>query len=86
MKKLNRKFTTWYVKRGYVFGYTGIIEPFFICPWYVRPLLIFFSPSVYFQQAYGTKIVEWFEEGINSVSESEKFPAEIFDKNNLKGD
>lgn len=75
MKNLNRRFTKWYVKRGYVFGYTGIIEPFYICPWYVRPLLIFFSPSVYFKETYS-----------GMVFESEKFPAEIFDKNNLKGE
>ena len=83
MKNLNRKFTEWYVKRGYEFYYVGM-ESRFRCPWYIKPLLILFSPSVYFQKAWGEKIVEWFEEGIKS--QSEKFPGLDFLENKMKGD
>jgi hypothetical protein len=48
MTKFKRRFTRWYVRKGYGFS----CDPFtqksdFYCPWYIRPLLIFFSPSTY---------------------------------------
>lgn len=46
-EKLKVKFTKWYIKKGYKFGYDKNREAYWICPWYVRPLLIFFSPSIY---------------------------------------
>lgn len=64
MKKIRELFTKWYIKRGYTFGYDytgvpihsdelvkipgGIPTAVWGCPRWVRPLLIFFSPSVYY--------------------------------------
>lgn len=46
--KLKTRFTRWYVRRGYEFGYTNYFEAYYICPVWVKPLLPFlFSPSVY---------------------------------------
>lgn len=42
----------------------GIPESRFHCPWWVKPLLIFFSPSVYFAEAWGKNIAKWIQEGI----------------------
>ena len=39
---MKERFTRWYVKRGYRFDGDG-----FECPWYVRPFLFLFSPSIY---------------------------------------
>lgn len=55
MNALRKLFTKWYIKRGYTFGYdwtsddtyTMVAKEYFICPWWVKPLLVFFSPSVY---------------------------------------
>ena len=41
--KHRKKFTEWYRKMGYAFN--GIE---FRCPWYVKPFLFLFSPSIYF--------------------------------------
>lgn len=78
--KIKRLFTKWYVKRGYTFRYdfTGIPVIFdgvhtlplgqpkavFNCPVLVKPLLIFFSPSVYVGEAWGRELIEGFEKGI----------------------
>ena len=50
---MRRRFTKWYVKKGYGIGYYDIgYGPeigFYLCPWWVEILAIFlFSPSVYF--------------------------------------
>lgn len=82
-QKFKRKFTKWYVKRGYGFGYnvdsvyidsenmfsypTRAYDAVFTCPWWVKPLLIFFSPSVYFMEAYGRIVAESFEQGMKSA-------------------
>lgn len=72
------KFTKWYVKRGYTFGYgptpvyddgvfripTGMPEPYWDCPWWVKPLLIFFSPSVYMTEAWAKLWAEGVEDGM----------------------
>lgn len=79
--KLRRAFTKWYIKRGYRFGYefdgrldyenevfkfpVGMPKSVFECPWWVKPLLIFFSPSTYFAEYWGKNIIKWFEEGIH---------------------
>lgn len=47
MNKLRKKFTKWYYKKRYTFGYL-CTKAFWKCPFYIRPLLIFFSPSQYF--------------------------------------
>lgn len=53
MKRIRRAFTKWYVRRGYTYWYSDwpyTNEPEWICPWWVKPLLIFFSPAVYFTE------------------------------------
>lgn len=71
MKTLKRKFTTWYYKKGYRFGYDDpgkSFDTYFKCPRWVIPLLIFFSPSVYFHNL-GMDMCKWFKEGFNSVKD-----------------
>ena len=72
---MRKRFTKWYVKQGYRFGYkfepksyfsddlvdTGVA--FWVCPWWVKPLLIFFSPSVYLYE-----IGDLFPKGFIEVS------------------
>lgn len=83
MRKIRRAFTIWYIKRGYTFGYDftgvpvyddgfmrtpmGIPRAAWTCPMWVRPLLIFFSPSVYGMETYGKAITEGFERGLRSA-------------------
>ena len=66
---LRKKFTLWYIRRGYTFDYifdqkspeddrVTIARAEWVCPWWVRPLLIFFSPSVYSNEAWGKQFVE----------------------------
>lgn len=80
MQDLKERFTIWYINRGYLFGYAlhhiDFDEPIypepmaiFDCPWYVKPLLCFFSPSVYFREKHGKAIIRWLEEGMNSAME-----------------
>ena len=45
---IKKRFTKWYVNNGYKFGYDSSSVAVWRCPWWVKPLLIFFSPSVYF--------------------------------------
>lgn len=68
IESIRRKFTEWYVEKGYKFGYNlpeiKIIEkyPFllrtkaqstyFDCPVWVKPILFLFSPSIYFMRKY----------------------------------
>lgn len=54
MNKIRKRFTKWYVSKGYIFGYSGI-DPFearWACPFWVRPLLFLFSPSCYCYEVY----------------------------------
>ena len=62
---IKERFTKWYVRRGYIFHYTFNTETVFECPFWVKPLLIFFSPSVYFREAVGKAIANILIEGIN---------------------
>ena len=80
MKGIRDRFTRWYVKKGYLFGYgwpdvddckydiymrcDGFLNYYWICPKWIRPLLIFFSPSMYTSEFYGKTIVEHFQKGI----------------------
>lgn len=66
INKIRKKFTKWYYDRGYRFGYHGFCA-YWECPWYVRPLLIFFSPSCYFQ-CMAECIMDSFKRGIESVN------------------
>lgn len=45
----------------------GDAKASFICPWWVRPLLIFFSPSVYYVEYYGKQIMQAFIDGLKSI-------------------
>ena len=66
--KLRRRFTLWYIRRGYGFGYdtsSGKPKALFNCPIWVRPLLFLFSPSIYGYHCYGKMLVEGFLEGVS---------------------
>ena len=57
---MRKRFTKWYFKRGYRFGYkvdNGVAV--WDCPWWVKPLLIFFSPSVYFYELWNNNARYW---------------------------
>ena len=78
--KLHKAFTKWYIKRGYTFGYDftgvpvytdgilttpcGVPKSMFNCPWWVKPLLIFFSPSTYCSETWGKSFIEGFKQGL----------------------
>lgn len=80
MNGIRSRFTKWYVNKGFGFGYDftgceiigngrfktplGLPNAYFTCPWWVKPLLILFSPSTYMAQKYGTMIAQAFKEGI----------------------
>lgn len=80
VKNINKRFTKWYVKRGYTFGYDfsgvpvvkygpfraplGVPDSQFTCSWWVKPLLIFFSPSVYYVETTGRLLSEGLMEGM----------------------
>lgn len=54
----------------------SIPKAIFICPWYIRPLLVFFSPSVYVNETLGNIIVSCVIKGmIKGMKEME----EIYD-------
>lgn len=66
---LKRKFTYWYIKKGYTFEYKDY-EAVFNCPWYVRPLLIFFSPSIYAMRKCGDIFCESFRKSLQEATKS----------------
>lgn len=75
MTKIGHKFTEWYVKRGYTFTYNKppcMTEATYNCPWWVKPWLIFFSPSVYFRLVYGTLFADIFNKGLESVNNEQR--------------
>ena len=59
---IKKRFTIWYIQRGYTFdpGTDSVFE----CPFWVKPLLIFFSPSVYTHIVYGEFIYKNLVEGM----------------------
>lgn len=83
---IKRRFTKWYVKKGYQFGYdftgvpvygdgfmktpAGIPKSVWNCPWWVKPFLILFSPSVYAAEDWGEQIAEAFMEGMQMETEA----------------
>lgn len=69
---IKRRFTKWYVKRGYKFSYDLSHVAVWNCPWWVKPLLIFFSPAVYFIEAYGKLAVDGFMEGLKKGMEAKE--------------
>ena len=73
MNKLKARFTKWYVNKGYLFGYDFTDNPTessFVCPIWVRPFLIFFSPSVYLNETYGKIFRDGMREGIKAGEEA----------------
>lgn len=65
-----RKFTYWYIKKGYTFRYDKENNPIWDCPWWVRPLLILFSPSIYTMRKCGEIFCESFRKGIQEFNKS----------------
>ena len=57
---MRRRFTQWYVNRGYTvrFEYG---RPVYKCPWWVRPFTFLVSPSAYYVLTLGKALAE----GIN---------------------
>ena len=73
MNKLKEHFTKWYVNKGYLFGYDFTDNPTessFICPIWVRPFLIFFSPSVYLNETYDKIFLDGLREGFKAGEEA----------------
>lgn len=61
------KFTKWYIKKGYRFEFDyAILDARFICPIWVKPFLIFFSPSIYFNEFLGKAFMGGLTAGLNS--------------------
>ena len=64
---IKKRFTIWYVQRGYTFDPRpdkGCTDSVFECPFWVKPLLIFFSPSVYTHIVYGNFIYKNLVKGL----------------------
>ena len=73
---IKKRFTIWYVQRGYTFDPRpdkGSTDSVFVCPFWVKPLLIFFSPSVYTHIVYGNFIYKNLVEGMIKASMGELF-------------
>ena len=71
MLNFRKSFTEWYFDKGYDFLYReNSLEPKWICPWYVKPLLIFFSPSVYLNRCYKDYFVDGFEGSLKGETEN----------------
>ena len=65
---MRKRFTKWYFKRGYRFGYKVNTDvAVWDCPWWVKPLLIFFSPSVYFYEL-GDCVSKEINEGLKQTN------------------
>lgn len=77
--KLKEMFTKWYIKRGYTFEYDfsnidnyvdyiatpdNLPQAVWHCPYWVRPLLIMFSPSIYYIETFGKNITEGLYRGL----------------------
>ena len=85
---IKRRFTKWYVKKGYNFGYdftevpvygdgfmkipAGMPKAGWTCPWWVKPFLFLFSPSVYVSEAWGKQAVDGFMAGIQMGMEAKE--------------
>lgn len=74
LDKLRRKFTKWYVRKGYRFEYNfngyeswNIPTAYWICPNWIKPLLVLFSPSIYQLETDGKALMQGFIDGFNSA-------------------
>lgn len=65
---LKRRFTKWYVAKGYGFRF-GLfyMRSIYTCPLWVRPLLVFFSPSVYMRELVYKAAVKGLAAGIQEA-------------------
>ena len=73
---IRKRFTIWYVQRGYTFDprpNKGCTDSVFECPFWVKPLLIFFSPSVYTHIVYGNFIYKNLVGGLIKASMADSF-------------
>lgn len=48
---IRKIFTKWYVKQGYTF-WSDLFGEHWVCPFWIKPFLVFFSPSVYMYKIY----------------------------------
>ena len=70
--KIRKRFTKWYIKMGYTFGYDSYGDAYWNCPWYIKPLLFLFSPSCYcINENIGKAMLEGFLEGFKMVVNQE---------------
>ena len=85
---IKRRFTKWYIKRGYTFSYdftdvpvigndfmkipAGIPKAVWHCPSWVTPFLFLFSPSVYMREDFGKKFADEFMKGLQVGMEGRK--------------
>lgn len=97
LNKIRRAFTKWYIKRGWTSGWHFIYDEegehpthpidakrYFVCPWWVRPLLIFFSPCVYAYETTGYLSYDAFREEMKSSIVDQVMSVRA--KNNKKSD
>lgn len=80
---MEARFTKWYIRRGYTFDYDssdipvigdeyiktpcGIPKAIWNCPFWVKPLLVFFSPSTYCAEAWGRAAIEGLMKGLKET-------------------
>lgn len=85
---IRTKFTKWYVREGYKFGYyftdvpvyddgfmkipAGVPKAVWHCPWFVKPFLFLFSPSVYAAEDWGKQISDGFMAGLKVGMEAKE--------------
>lgn len=68
MKNLKTRFTLWYIRRGYEYGYTNALDEYYICPKWVKLLNPFlFSRRVYtiekLNRCYRTWVIKTHDDG-----------------------
>ena len=87
---IKKRFTKWYVKKGYTFGYDfskcetiggddifppmPLTQPVVVwgCPWWVKPFLLLFSPSVYVAEDWEKQFVNGFIAGMQMGMETKE--------------
>lgn len=62
---LKKRFTKWFVRKGYRFSYDEQGRTVFMCPIWVKPFLVLFSPSVY-MHIVGIEAGRALQEGIKA--------------------
>ena len=87
---IKKRFTKWYVKKGYTFGYDfskcetiggddifppmPLTQPVVVwrCPWYIKPFLFLFSPSIYAAEDWGKQVIDGFMAGMQMKMEAKE--------------